>query len=60
MPGALKGGLLYLPYFALAFAACRRIGGTTLRPALVAALLGALPMLAQGAAVLRAGRRLLW
>jgi hypothetical protein len=60
VPGALTAGLLYLPYFAVAFSACRRIGGIGLRPALAAALLGALPMLAQGAAILGAGRRLLW
>jgi hypothetical protein len=60
-PGAITSALLYLPYFALAFSACRRIGGAIpLRPALTAAVLGALPMLAQGAAVLLGGRRLLW
>jgi len=60
-PGALSSGLLYLPYFALALGACRRLGGgIPWRAALAAAGLGAVPMLAQGAFVLGAGRRLLW
>jgi hypothetical protein len=59
-PGAISSGLLYLPYFALAFGACRRLGGIPWRAALAAAALGALPMLAQGASVLGSGRRLLW
>jgi len=60
-PGAISSGLLYLPYFVFAFGACRRLGGgIRLKAALVAAALGALPMLAQGAFVLSAGRRLLW
>jgi hypothetical protein len=60
-PGAITSAFLYLPYFALAFSACRRIGGAIpLRPALIAAALGALPMLAQGGGVLLGGRRLLW
>jgi hypothetical protein len=64
-PGALTAAVLYLPYFAIAFAACRRIGGDAgaelgRRPALVAAALGALPMFLQGASILGAGRRLLW
>jgi hypothetical protein len=60
-PGAITAAVLYLPYFALAFAACRRVGGgVSLRAAVLAAALGALPMLAQGAAVLVGGRRLLW
>jgi hypothetical protein len=60
-PGAITSALLYLPYFALAFPACRRIGGAIpVRPALIAAALGALPMLAQGGGVLLGGRRLLW
>ena len=60
-PGAITSAVLYLPYFALAFAACRRVGGgIPPRTALLAAALGALPMLAQGAGVLFGGRRLLW
>jgi hypothetical protein len=60
-PGAISSALLYLPYFVLAFGACRRLGrGIGLEAALAAALFGALPMLAQGASVLGTGRRLLW
>lgn len=60
-PGTLTSAVLYLPYFAIALAACRRVGdGIGWRPALVATLLGALPMLLQGAGVLTGGRRLLW
>jgi hypothetical protein len=60
VPGALTSGLLYLPYFAIVFASCRRTGGIALGSALRATLLGTLPMLLQGAAILVSGRRLLW
>jgi hypothetical protein len=59
-PGAITAAALYLPYFAFAFAACRRIGSLSLRAGITAAGIGALPMLAQGVGVLIVGRRLLW
>ena len=59
-PGAVTAALLYLPYFAWLFHAL----GTRLRigpgTRAAAALAGAVPMLAQGYAVLVEGRRLLW
>jgi hypothetical protein len=59
-PGAITAAALYLPYFALAFAACRRIGPLSMRAGITAAAIGALPMLAQGVGVVVVGRRLLW
>ena len=59
-PGAITAAALYLPYFAIAFTACRRIGSLSLRAGIAAAAIGALPMLAQGVGVVVVGRRLLW
>ena len=52
--------VLYLPYFAWAFAACRRMGGLSGRAGATAAAIGALPMLVQGVGVFLTGRRLMW
>ena len=59
-PGAITSAVLYLPYFSFAFTACRGIGDLSGRAGATAAVMGALPMLAQGVGVLLIGRRLLW
>jgi hypothetical protein len=59
-PGAITAAVLYLPYFAWAFAACRRMGGLSGRAGATAAAIGALPMLVQGVGVFLTGRRLMW
>jgi hypothetical protein len=60
VPGTVTAGLLYLPYFAVAVViACRKCD---VRPgaAILAATIGAVPMVAQGVSILTVGRRLLW
>jgi hypothetical protein len=59
-PGAITAAVLYLPYFAWAFAACRGMGGLSGRAGATAAVIGALPMLVQGVGVFLTGRRLMW
>jgi hypothetical protein len=55
-PGSVTAALLYLPYFAWLFVT---VGGSR-RDRIAVTLAGAVPMLAQGYAVLVEGSRLLW
>lgn len=59
-PGSVTAALLYLPYFAWMLHRVRTRLGVAWGRCALATLFGALPMLAQGYAVLVMGRRLLW
>lgn len=60
VPGSVTAGILYLPYFFAASVSICRTFNVRARAAILAATLGAVPMLAQGISVLTAGRRILW
>jgi hypothetical protein len=60
VPGTVTAGVLYPPYFfAATVTICRHVG---VRPsaAVLAAMLGAVPMLGQGISILTGGGRILW
>jgi hypothetical protein len=60
VPGTVTAGILYLPYFVAATVTiCRNVG---IQPgaAVLAATLGAVPMLVQGLSILTGGGRVLW
>lgn len=60
VPGTVTAGILYLPYFVAATVTiCRNVG---VRPgaAVLAATIGALPMLVQGISILTGSGRVLW
>lgn len=57
-PGAVTAALLYLPYFAVLFAAVRKRLRVPLSVAVVATVLGALPMAAHGYLIVFRGSRL--
>lgn len=60
IPGVITSVVLYLPFFVFAvFTICREFE-VRLPAALIAAAIGAAPMLLQGVGVLANGRRLLW
>ena len=60
VPGTVTAGILYLPYFVAATVTiCRnfKVGPLT---AILAATIGAVPMLVHGVGMLTVGRRILW
>jgi hypothetical protein len=60
VPGTVTAGILYLPYFVAATVTVCRNFDVRPRAAILAATIGAVPMLAQGIGILTVGRRLLW
>ena len=60
VPGTFSAALLYLPYFVAAtVTVCRNFNVRPLA-AIVATVLGAIPMIVQGVGMLAVGRRVLW
>ncbi len=60
VPGTVTAGILYLPYFVAATVTICRNVDVRPRAAILAATIGAAPMLAQGISILTVGRRILW
>ncbi len=60
VPGTVTACILYLPYFAAATVTVCHNSGVRARAAILAAAIGAVPMLAQAISIFTAGRRLLW
>jgi hypothetical protein len=60
VPGTVTAGFLYLPYFVAATVTVCRDGGVRPRSAILAATVGAVPMLAQGISIFTGGGRILW
>lgn len=60
VPGAITSVVLYLPFFVFAVITICREFEVQARAAIIAAVIGAAPMLLQGVSVLADGRRLLW
>lgn len=60
VPGTVTAGIFYLPYFfAATVTICRNLN-VRLGAAIVAATIGAVPMLVQGVGIFAFGRRILW
>lgn len=60
VPGTVTAGVLYLPFFAAATVTIIRNFEIRLRAAILAAAIGAVPMVVQGIGMLAVGRRILW
>lgn len=60
VPGTVTAGLLYLPYFVTATVTICRDVGVRPRAAVLAATIGAVPMLVQGISIFTGGGRVLW
>ncbi len=60
VPGTVTAGILYLPYFVAATVTVCRNFNVRPRAAILAATIGAVPMLAQGVSILTVGRRIVW
>ena len=60
VPGTVTAGILYLPYFVAATVTICRSSNVRPRAAILAATIGAVPMLAQAVSILTVGRRILW
>jgi hypothetical protein len=60
VPGAITSVVLYLPFFVFAVVTICREFEVQPRAAMIAAAIGAVPMVLQGVSVLADGHRLLW
>ena len=60
VPGTVTAGILYLPYFVAATVTVCHNSGVRTSAAILAATIGAVPMLAQEISILTVGRRILW
>jgi hypothetical protein len=60
VPGTVTAGVLYLPFFAAAIVTIIRNFEIRPRAAILAAAIGAVPMVVQGIGMLAVGRRMLW